>query len=619
MEYIISVEAVHFPIPECWGVVLHPLALTNRISKSGSGYPDHNLNHRPHLATSPTPSSSTITTITMEFNNSFGRPSDRGYTNFSASFSPCSYAASRSISTRVSTSRRVATTNTVKRSTLPHPLPMSNPPSSPVSVSPIPRTKTAVTPPTAYRPLSPPPSSAAKHDPLANLLPTPRSIFDQISQHVLAHRTVLRPHSVPIHINHVSPSVFDTFLANDRDAPLLKRIKLEYDARSSRLTMCPPPLPYHDCTPYFLQSALFALRGTPFDTPARQRSLVVREVAFRSSDGSYMVPDAAVVVTPVGAPARIWPTVVVEVANTQGYEDALAKVKRWFARSHGMVEVALLLKFTAQDPVVDPACFLEVWRYGRPDDQDAMVLEWEGEIGEGDGPVADLEDSDELSDVSSGSEHSEHHQQSQPVENFPPDVIPVESVDLEDSVSADSETDAYIPVDDGETTAADHLGSPPDAAGNIDPDLIPADAHTGLTDSDSSLSSLDDDEAPPIPDGNSSDGASSSSSSASTSAYHPTPRRHRFHMYLSGARQTVLPVADPIDPAMQYLPLRYSDFFGSENVPVGRDADQQVLLDLDELRLEISLLVGLTEGIEGNVRKRAGEEEGQRGGKRARR
>lgn len=410
--------------------------------------------------------------------------------------------------------------------------------------------------------------------------------------------------------------MFDAFLAHDRDAPILKRIKLEYDARSCRITMCPPPLPYHDCTPYFLQSALFAMRGTGFDTPARQRSLVVREVAFRSSDGSYMVPDAAVVVTPVGSPARVWPTIVVEVANTQGYEAAVAKVKRWFAKSHGMVEVALLLKFTATDPVLDPSCFLEVWRYGvpAPEDIDVTMLEWEGDPIEGGGPVDDLDDSDDS--------HLPVDQQSQQACDI---NIDAEHGDRKSGDFTDDQNDLDIPVADDANinpslhntllAVAGHVEPEP-----VEPEIVPADAHPGLTDSDtsSSLSSLSDDDANPVPNANSTDAASSSSSDASTSAYHPSPRRHKFQMYLSGARQTVLPVMDPVDPGMQHLALRYSDFFGSENVPAGRDAHQEVLLDLDELRLEITLLVGLTEGIEGNVRKRPNEE-GQHGGKKARR
>lgn len=41
-----------------------------------------------------------------------------------------------------------------------------------------------------------------------------------------------------------------------------------------------------------------------------------------------------------------------------------------------MVEVALVLKFTAKSPLVDPACFLEVWRYG-------ILPEVESEVEEG--------------------------------------------------------------------------------------------------------------------------------------------------------------------------------------------------------------------------------------------
>lgn len=66
-------------------------------------------------------------------------------------------------------------------------------------------------------------------------------------------------------------------------------------------------------------------------------------------------------------------------------------------------------------------------------------------------------------------------------------------------------------------------------------------------------------------------------------------------MYLSGARQTVLHVADPIDPETQQLVLRCSDFFGSDNAREHRDGNEEVLRDLDQLRLEITLLRGLTE------------------------
>lgn len=332
-----------------------------------------------------------------------------------------------------------------------------------------------------------------------------------------------------------------------------------------------------------------------------------------------MVPDAAVVVTPVGSPARVWPTIVVEVANTQGYEAAVAKVKRWFAKSHGMVEVALLLKFTAADPVLDPSCFLEVWRYGvpAPEDQDVTMLEWEGDPFEGGGALGDC---DEPSDVVSTSDDFDRSvdQRSQQVSEMNTDA---EHGDRENEDFTDHQNETGITVADFANTNHDNLLA---SAGNAEPDhdepeIVPAHAHTGPTNSDSSsLSSLSEDEPNHTRTGNSTDAASSSSSNASTSAYQPTPRRHKFQMYLSGPRQTVLPVMDPVDPGMQHLALRYSDFFGSENVPPGRDAHQEVLLDLDELRLEITLLVGLTEEIEGNVKKRPNEE-GQRGGKKARR
>lgn len=335
------------------------------------------------------------------------------------------------------------------------------------------------------------------------------------------------------------------------------------------------------------------------------------------------MPDAAVVVTPVGAPARVWPTIVVEVANTQGYEDAVAKVKRWFTKSHGMVEVALLLKFTAADPVLDPSCFLEVWRYGvpAPGDKDLTMVEWEGDSIEEVGPVDDQHDNDKLG-VLSGSDDSglPSDRQDPQANDIIPDISDTEHNYENNDGSPDNNNDSDIDLADDANIDSSFHPNHVLVTGHVEPEILPVDAPTGLTDSDSSssLSSLSEDETSPGPRGNSNDAASSSSSDGSTNAYHPTPRRHQFQMYLSGARQTVLPVGEPADPAMQHLALRYSDFFGSENVPPGRDADQEVLLDLDELRLEIALLVGLTEGIEGNVRKRPNED-GRRGGKKARR
>lgn len=467
----------------------------------------------------------------------------------------------------------------------------------------IARTCTPVTSPTCYLPPSPPPSSLLIKQDALPLPPNPSSIFHQLSNHVLQQRKALRPHNSQLEIHHVTPTNFQAFLDQDREAPILKRIKLEYDASSSRIIMCPPPLPYHDCTPYFLQSALFALRSTPFDTPARQRSLVVREVAFQSSDGSYLVPDAAVVVTPLGAPARIWPTIVVEVANTQLYANARAKVKRWFTKSRGLVEVVLLLKFTAEDPILDPSCFLEVWRYGvPPEDTDGMIVEGEVDGSDCDEEAGDLDDeagldSNDFSDA--GSCSGSGIDQSSITVDQQGDPFP-ESETSDPDGSDCSSLHSIGNASDFDTTTHNAPG------GQTDADALLVDVGTVLSDSDSSLSSLEGDEASPIPPTTGSD-APSSSSDASTSAYRPTPRRHKLHMYRSGARQTVLPVADPVDPEMQHLALRYSDFFGSENVPENRDRNEQVLLNLDELRLEIALLMGLTEGIVGNVKKRAGE------------
>lgn len=121
--------------------------------------------------------------------------------------------------------------------------------------------------------------------------------------------------------------------------------------------------------------------------------------------------------------------------------------------------------------------------------------------------------------------------------------------------------------------------------------------------SDSSLSSLDDDERHDadvlLPTTLSSPSATSSSSSsslssASTSAFLPIRRGHKREIYLSGSRTTILPVADPMDPETSNLDLLYSHFFGSDNVPAGRDGNEPVQLDLNELRKEIALLMKVT-------------------------
>lgn len=398
--------------------------------------------------------------------------------------------------------------------------------------------------------------------------------------------------------------MFEEFLVLHGEADILKGIKLEYDSRSCHIIMSPPPTPYHDCTPFFLQSTLFSLRDTPFDTPARQRSLVVREIAFRTRGGSFMVPDSAVVVMPLDGEPRLWPTIVVEVANSQDYGDVLAKVKRWFRNSHGMVEVALILKFTAKDPILDPACFLEVWRYearvsDEVDDQ-SPVINAEGDEYERTGdPDSGSTDGNENGNTSTtGCPSSDRSSSSEGQESQAPEDHLIDAVSLD--------TDCILPSSDGE-----HQPNIP----TVDADI----SNPHDMDSDSSLSSLDDAEIdiPASQPDQDTASASSQSSSASTSEYRPIPPRHRRQIYLSGPRKTILPVADPVDQEIQYLTLFYSDFFGSENVPDGRGPNEEVQLDLDELRLEIRLLVKMTEK-QANVNKHPAAGNG-RGGRRVKR
>lgn len=317
-----------------------------------------------------------------------------------------------------------------------------------------------------------------------------------------------------------------------------------------------------------------------------------------------MVPDSAVVVMPLDGEPRLWPTIVVEVANSQDYGDVLAKVKRWFRNSHGMVEVALVLKFTAKDPILDPACFLEVWRSearvsDEVDDQ-SPAINAEGDESERTGdPDSGSADGDENGNASTtGCPSSDRSSSSEGQESQAPGDHLIDAVSLD--------TDCILPSSDGE-----HQPNIP----TVDADI----SNPHDMDSDSSLSSLDDAEIdiPASQPDQDTAPASSQSSSASTSEYRPTTPRHRRQIYLSGLRKTILPVADPVDQEMQYLTLSYSDFFGSENVPEGRDPNEEVQLDLDELRLEIRLLVKMTEK-QANVNKHPAAGNG-RGGRRVKR
>lgn len=254
--------------------------------------------------------------------------------------------------------------------------------------------------------------------------------------------------------------------------------------------------------PSFLQETLTALHGTAFDTPARQRTLRVTQVSWRAPDGSHLVPDAAISV--MGAQPRLWPPLIVEVANTQSYESATAKIARWFTTSEGSVEVALLMKFTAPDAMVDPVCFVEVWRSRAG--QEALGSELVGDVGDPESPA-------------------------------------------EDGASA-------VGTSSDEETADDlALGTDghPDAAYGL-------------------------------------------SSSAIT-------------IYRDGPRRIVYPALEP--PAVRTsISLRYSDFFGTENVPAGRDPGEVVLLDLEVLREVLVEFVDLTRAQVARIKgKREGEDE----------
>lgn len=396
------------------------------------------------------------------------------------------------------------------------------------------------------------------------------------------------------------------------ESPNLKGIKLEYDSASLRIIMYPPPAAYHECTPVFLQSVLIGLRNTTFDTPERQRSLGIRAIGYRSRDGSYMVPDAAVAVMPRGGSPRLWPTIVVEVANSQSYESVLAKVTRWFRKSHGMIEVALLLKFTAKEPLVDPACFLEVWRYGVVP---AVETDCDGSV-----PVDSASGSscdgggEKDNDIAEGLLHHEDNGDSllsSREEGLELDFHQDES----NSHHADLSDSSLSTVED--ETEPDFLLTLP--AASTPSELESESNSSGLEDGEreSNSSSLENEEnesdSPAEPATDSSD-----SSAGSSSAYQPSARPRQRHIYLSRTRQTIFPVTDSADPETRYLTLRYSDFFGSENVPNGRDGAEEVRLDLDELREEIRGLMRLTAMQEEGVKRYAANGNG-RGRKRVKR
>lgn len=77
-------------------------------------------------------------------------------------------------------------------------------------------------------------------------------------------------------------------------------------------------------------------------------------------------------------------------------------------------------------------------------------------------------------------------------------------------------------------------------------------------------------------------------------------------LYCDGDCTQVIP---PPDPVTDHVVLRYSDFFGSENVPAARDPDEPVELEMRILRMKINSLVRLTRAQNESFKRKAAEEE----------
>lgn len=141
--------------------------------------------------------------------------------------------------------------------------------------------------------------------------------------------------------------------------------------------------------------------------------------------------------------------------------------------------------------------------------------------------------------------------------------------------------------------------------------LIPP---TSLLRSTNSLSSRDDDDdiddevISPVHDEDQ-ESASSTSSPASPSSdnagdYDPHPSHE---IYLAGARKTVLLVADPVDPELRCL----AHVTATSTAAKMYLRDEEVLLDLDELRNEVRVLIRLTAKQEEPVARREEEPVGK--------
>lgn len=366
---------------------------------------------------------------------------------------------------------------------------------------------------------------------------TPKRTYDPETQlqHVLRHANI-------------TTVAFNNFL----DVPILHtlmgRSKIESISSSSHIYIYAPPQPYHDCSPPFLRRVL---QRTSFDTAARQDTLQVCQSSWRAPDGSYLVPDAAVAVLDIESdePPRLWPTIVVEVARSKTYHTAVEKVTRWFRASEGMVEVALLLMFTEEDPLVNPACFIDVFRC-RPTSSPGAEA----------GPK------------------------------------------VPDSVIAGLAGDG----DGGDGCDQVRQIAAQDATGSKDKDTAPT-----RTSSSAAVAIQEDTTRSGSEHHNTAD--SSDNCNLSNAPYHPDRSPPTLEIYQHGPRHIVVPTASA-DSSYRHIELQYSDFFGRENVPAGRDPAEKVELELDLLRKELLVRLHLTQAQMGSLKRKGTAEDALGGG-----
>lgn len=204
---------------------------------------------------------------------------------------------------------------------------------------------------------------------------------------------------------------------------------------------------------------------------------------------------------------------MIEVANSQCYVTAVEKVSRWFRVSEGIVEVALLLKFTKNEPLDNPACFIAVFRPRTPPSP-----------GRDAGPDVRTEQDTGLAGNAD------------------------DQFDQDDGLAAGDATNS----EDGRDSPTSHSAS---AAIDIHDDSALPENKSGSEDDASDYIAIGSD--------------LSDDSTRSDASYRPEMSALILEIYQDGPHQIVLPAPIP-DPDTQHIELQYSDFFGRENVPTRR-------------------------------------------------